>query len=84
MNIEFFNITIVFTEDIKFKIGQTFKDVLLWIYVLCSKVASRFFPICYFAITIEPLNKKSLMLIRSDKHFIRVSSIWLLDICHLY
>ena len=29
-------------------------------------------PICYFAITIDPLNKKSLMLIRSDKHFIRV------------
>ena len=34
MNIELFNITIVFAEDIKFKIGQTFKDVLLWIYVL--------------------------------------------------
>ena len=26
---------------------------------------------CYFAITIEPLNKKSLMIIKSDKHFIR-------------
>ena len=25
---------------------------------------------CYFAITIEPLNKKSLMIIKSDKHFI--------------
>ena len=26
---------------------------------------------CYFAITIESLNKKSLMIIKSDKHFIR-------------
>ena len=36
MNIELFNINIVFSEDIKFKIGQTF-NIVLWVYVFCSK-----------------------------------------------